>query len=71
MIGALAMVACSRNRQWVFDDTRSLSWIAAWEAAPQLTEDRNMPPVPLTGTTLRQARAGDHPRIRAARSVVE
>ena len=54
MIGALAMVACSRNRQWVFDDTRSLSWIAAWEAAPQLTEDRNMPPVPLTGTTLRQ-----------------
>src|SRR4051812_41839782 len=30
-------------------------WIAAWEAAPQLTEPRNMPPAPgLTGTTLRQ-----------------
>src|SRR5438045_440925 len=30
-------------------------WIAAWEAAPQLTGPRNMPPAPgLTGTTLRQ-----------------
>ena len=29
-------------------------WVATWEAAPQLTEDRNMPPAPLDGATLRQ-----------------
>ena len=31
------------------------AWIASWEAAPQLTEQRNMPPAPgLSGHTLRQ-----------------
>lgn len=29
-------------------------WVATWQAAPQLTEQRNMPPVPLTGHTIRQ-----------------
>ena len=30
-------------------------WVATWQAAPQLTETRNMPPAPgLAGTTLRQ-----------------
>jgi lysophospholipase L1-like esterase len=31
-------------------------WVATWATAPQLTEDRNMPPAPgLAGNTLRQA----------------
>ena len=30
------------------------SWVATWQAAPQLTEDRNMPPVSLAGATIRQ-----------------
>src|SRR5207249_7069971 len=30
-------------------------WLGTWEAAPQLTEPRNLPPAPgLTGRTLRQ-----------------
>jgi lysophospholipase L1-like esterase len=50
------------------DDTR---WVAAWEAAPQLTEPRNMPPAPgLTGTTLRQrvrvSLGGDEWRFRVS-----
>ena len=53
-IAAIGIAGCARQRQWVFDDAISSSWIAAWEAAPQLTEDRNMPPVPLTGATIRQ-----------------
>ncbi len=43
-------------------------WIATWEAPPQLTEDRNMPPTSLTGATLRQVLhvtlGGTHQRIR-------
>lgn len=53
-IAAAGIAGCARHRQSVFDDTNGSSWIAAWEAAPQLTEERNMPPVPLAGTTLRQ-----------------
>ena len=30
------------------------AWIATWQASPQLTEDRNMPPAPLAGATIRQ-----------------
>ena len=34
---------------------RSGAWVGTWEAAPQLTEERNLPPAPgLNGTTLRQ-----------------
>jgi lysophospholipase L1-like esterase len=44
------------------------AWAATWEAAPQLTEDRNMPPVPLSGATLRQVLhvtlGGSRPRVR-------
>ncbi len=29
-------------------------WVASWQGAPQLTEPRNMPPVPLAHVTLRQ-----------------
>ena len=29
-------------------------WLGTWTAAPQLVEPRNMPPAPLTGSTLRQ-----------------
>ncbi len=35
--------------------TRTNGWVATWEAAPQLTEERNLPPAPgLSGNTLRQ-----------------
>ncbi len=30
------------------------AWVATWEAPPQLTEDRNMPPASLAGATVRQ-----------------
>jgi lysophospholipase L1-like esterase len=30
------------------------AWVATWQASPQLTEDRNMPPAPLAGATIRQ-----------------
>jgi lysophospholipase L1-like esterase len=36
------------------NDSGWSGWVATWEAAPQLTEERNMPPVPLGGATLRQ-----------------
>ena len=30
------------------------AWVSSWEAAPQLTEAANNPPLPLTGTVVRQ-----------------
>ena len=30
------------------------AWVATWKAPPQATEDRNMPPAPLAGATIRQ-----------------
>lgn len=39
---------------WHRGASPSAQWVATWQAAPQLTEQRNMPPVPLAGHTIRQ-----------------
>jgi lysophospholipase L1-like esterase len=43
-------------------------WVTTWGCAPQLVESRNLPPVPLANSTLRQfvhvSIGGDHLRVR-------
>ena len=51
----LPLLAIGCARRHVESTSPATHWVAAWEAPPQLTEQRNLPPAPgLTGSTLRQ-----------------
>ncbi len=52
LFAILLAAACARPQTGATQNTR---WIATWEAPPQLTETRNLPPPPgLANSTLRQ-----------------
>jgi len=53
--GAALCVACIACASGGRPGASQVRWIGSWEAAPQLTEPRNLPPAPgLSGSTLRQ-----------------
>jgi lysophospholipase L1-like esterase len=49
LLAAASVAACVHRGA-----SASGQWVATWQAAPQLTEQRNMPPVPLAAHTIRQ-----------------
>jgi lysophospholipase L1-like esterase len=49
LVAAAALASCAHLAR-----SSGGAWVATWEAPPQLTEDRNMPPAPLAGATIRQ-----------------
>lgn len=53
LAGALALF-CGCHQQAPREPTHVSSWVATWAPAQQLVEPRNMPPAPLSGSTLRQ-----------------
>jgi lysophospholipase L1-like esterase len=55
LVAAAVPLASSCTRAGSLPDGRVEQWLGTWEAAPQLTERQNLPPVPgLSGRTLRQ-----------------
>ncbi|MBX6364869.1 MAG: SGNH/GDSL hydrolase family protein [Gemmatimonadetes bacterium] len=53
---ALGVAACGPRVSVASVPAAGERWVATWATAPQLTEQRNMPPAPgLSGNTLRQA----------------
>jgi len=49
LVAAVALAICAHLAR-----SNGGAWVATWQASPQLTEDRNMPPAPLAGATIRQ-----------------
>jgi lysophospholipase L1-like esterase len=64
-ISLLALVVCCAQAK---SYSGQEDWVTTWGCAPQLVESRNLPPVPLANSTLRQfvhvSIGGDHLRVR-------